>query len=182
MWIFRPSKLHWKKYVETIWIVWPSKLHWKKYVETTWIFWTSKLHRKKYVETTWIFRPSKLHWKKYVEITWIFQTAKLRQKQYVETMWIFQSATLHQKSTWKWRGNLSKFGLRRIDVISTSNRRRSDVSVRWEGARRWYKIIHQEDFEFSKETLKSYKTNLIVEIWSSTYRRNINVKSTSIWR
>ena len=32
-----------------------------------------------------------------------------------------------KKSTWKRRGNSSKFGLRRIDVISTSNRRRFDV-------------------------------------------------------
>ena len=34
---------------------------------------------------------------------------------------------LHQKSMWKWRGNSLKFGLQRIDVISTSNRRRFDM-------------------------------------------------------
>ena len=95
--------------------------------ETTWIFRPSKLHRKKYVETMWIFRPSKLHRKKYVETTWIFRPAKLHRKKYVETTWIFLPAKLHRKSTRKWRGNLSKFGLRRIDIISTSNPRRFDV-------------------------------------------------------
>ena len=58
----------------------------------------------------WIFRPSKLHRKKYVETTRIFRLAKL-----------------HRKSTWKWRGNSSRFGLCRIDVISTLNRRRFDL-------------------------------------------------------
>ena len=37
--------------------------------------------------------------------------------------WTFRSAKLHRKSKWKQRGNSSKFGLRRIDVISTSNQR-----------------------------------------------------------
>ena len=45
-----------------------------------------------------------------------------------ETTWIFRSAKLHRKSTWKRRGNSSKFGLRRIDITSTSNRRRFDVA------------------------------------------------------
>ena len=49
--------------METRWIFRPSKLHRKKYVETTWIFPPSKLHREKYVETIWIFRSEKLHWK-----------------------------------------------------------------------------------------------------------------------
>ena len=110
MWIFRPSKLHRKKYVETTWIFRPAKLHRKKYVETTLIFQPTKLHRKKYMETTWVFRPVKLH-----------------QKKYVETTWIFGSSKLHQKSMWKWRGNSSKFRLRRIAVISTSNWRGVDV-------------------------------------------------------
>ena len=66
--------------------------------------------KKKYSETAWIFRPSYLRWKMYVETTWIFWSAKV-----------------HQKSTLKLRRNLSKFGLRRIDVISTWNRRRLNV-------------------------------------------------------
>ena len=40
----------------------------------------------------------------------------------METTWIFRSVKLHQKSTWKRRGNSSKFGLGRIDVIFTWNR------------------------------------------------------------
>ena len=75
----------------------------------------------------WIFRPSKLRQKKYVETTWIFRPAKLHRKKYVETTWIFRPSKSHRKGTWKWRGNSSKFGLRRIDVISTSNGRGFDV-------------------------------------------------------
>ena len=66
----------------------------------------------KVLEITWIFRRSKLHQKKCVGTTWNFWPAKLHRKKYVETMWIFQLAKLHRKSTWKWLGNLSKFGLR----------------------------------------------------------------------
>ena len=56
--------------METTWIFPPSKLHQKKYVEITWIFRSAKLRRRKYVETTWIFRPSKLHRKStYAEMT-----------------------------------------------------------------------------------------------------------------
>ena len=98
-----------------------------KKVSTWWISREKKLHRKKYVETRWIFLPSKLHRKKYVETTWIFLTSKLHRKKYVETTWIFRSAKLHRKNTWKRRGNSSKFGLRCIDVISTSNQRRFDM-------------------------------------------------------
>ena len=79
--------------------------------------------KKEYVGTTWIFRPSKLHRKKYVETIWIFRPVKVRRKKCVETTCIFRSSKLNRKSTCKRRGNLSKFGLRRIHVISTSNRR-----------------------------------------------------------
>ena len=48
-------------------------------------------------------------------------------KKHMETTWIFPSAKLHWPSTWKWRGNFSKLGRWRIDVISTSNQRRFDV-------------------------------------------------------
>ena len=75
----------------------------------------------------WIFRPSKLHRRNYVETMWIFRPSKLHRRKYVETTWIFPPAKSHRKSTWKWRGNSLKFGLRRIDVISTSNRRGFDV-------------------------------------------------------
>ena len=73
-------------------------------------FWPSKSLRKTCVEITWIFRPRKLHRKNYVETTWIFLTSKL-----------------HEESTRKWRGNSSKFGLQRINVISMSNRCGFDV-------------------------------------------------------
>ena len=53
-----------------------------------------------------------------METTWIFPPSKLHRKKYVETTWIFRSAKSHRKSTWKRRGNSSKFDLRRVDVIS----------------------------------------------------------------
>ena len=53
-WIFRPLKLHRKKYVETTWIFRPSKLHREKHVGTTWIFRSAKLHRK----CTWKWRAN----------------------------------------------------------------------------------------------------------------------------
>ena len=61
-WIFRPAKLHLKKYVETTWIFWPAKLRRKKYVEgrgnsskfglrcTTWY------PRRIDVDSTWCYR------------------------------------------------------------------------------------------------------------------------------
>ena len=55
-----------------MWIFRPEKLHRKKYVVTTRIFLTAKLRRKNYLETTRIFRQAKLHQKKYVEMTWKF--------------------------------------------------------------------------------------------------------------
>ena len=39
----------------------------------------------------------------------------------------FRSLKLHWKSTWNRHGNSPKFGLRRIDVISTLNQRGFDV-------------------------------------------------------
>ena len=96
-------------------------------MQTKWIIQPSKLHQKKYMEARWIFQPSKLHRQKYVETTWIFRSSKLHRKKDVETTWIFRSAKLHRKSMRKQRGNLSKFGLRCIDVISTLNRRRFSV-------------------------------------------------------
>ena len=57
-----------------------------------------------------------------------FSTSEITsKKRYVETTWIFRLSELHQKSTWKWRENSWKFGLRRIDVISTLNRCGFDV-------------------------------------------------------
>ena len=105
----------------------PTQLDRKNYVETEWIFWSTKLHRQKYVKTTWIFQPSKSHGKNYVETTWIFRPAKLNRKKYVETIWTFRQLKIRRRSTWKRRGNSAKTGLRRIDVISTSNQRRFDV-------------------------------------------------------
>ena len=92
-------------------------------METSWIFWSTKLHQK----STWKQLGSKLHQKKYVATTWIFRPSKLHRKKYVGTALIFRSVKLHRKNTRKWRRNLSKFGLWRIDVISTSNWRRFDV-------------------------------------------------------
>ena len=120
MWIFRPSKLHWKEYVETTQIFRPSKFYRKKYVETTWIFWPSKLHPK----STWKERGLFDHWN-YIEKVRRnkvdFLTIEITSKKYLERTWTFRPLKLHRKSTRKWRANSSKFGLWYIDVISTSN-------------------------------------------------------------
>ena len=47
--------------VETTWIFRPEKLHPKKYVETTWIFWSSNYIEKKTWKQRGFFKPSKLH-------------------------------------------------------------------------------------------------------------------------
>ena len=122
--MFGTSKLHWKKsmwkqrgffdqknYTEkSTWtqskFFWPSK-YIKKVLENYMDF--STRHRKKYVETTSIIWPSKLHQKKYVETTTVFWPSKLHRKKCVETMQIIRPAKLRLKSTWKWRGNSSKF-------------------------------------------------------------------------
>ena len=82
------------------------------------------------METTCIFRPSKLH-----------------RKEYVETMWIFRPSKLHWKSTPKWRGNSSKFGLRRTDVIPTSNRRGFDVVCPLGYCHYWYFLSYSFEFQ-----------------------------------
>ena len=56
-----------------------------------------------------------------------FLISEITVRKYVEMTWIFWSAKLQWKSTWKWRGNLSKFGPPRIDVILALNRLRFDV-------------------------------------------------------
>ena len=123
-WIFRPSKLHQKNYVETSWIFWPTKLHIKKYMKTTWIFQPSKFYLKKYVETMWIFRPSIL--RKCVD----FLISEITLKKNPGNDVNFSIS----KIMWKWRGNLSKFGIQCVDVISISNRFYIDVkstSMQW---------------------------------------------------
>ena len=56
-----------------------------------------------------------------------FLISEITSKKYVEITWVFRPSKLHRKRTRKWRGNSSKSGLRRIDVISTSNQRGFDV-------------------------------------------------------
>ena len=105
----------------------PIKISSKKVRPNNMDFLTIKITSKKISGNNADFWPLKLHPKKYKVKTWKFRPVKLRRKKYGETMWIFQSAKLHRTSTWKWRGNLSKFGLRSIDVISTSKRQRFDM-------------------------------------------------------
>ena len=74
-----------------------------------------------------IFWPEKLYQRKYLETTWIFSSGKICQRKREQTAWTFRPLKLHGQSTRKWRGNSSKFILRRIDVISTINRRGFDL-------------------------------------------------------
>ena len=141
-----------------MWVFWTAKSCRKKYAETTWIFQPSKIHQKKYVETTPIFRPSKLHRKKYVVTTQIFGASKLRQKSTWNRRGFFDQRTYIDKSTWKQPGFFDHRNyvekVRGIDV---------DIST-----------IEITSKRYVHSTWK------FVEIWSSTYRRNIHVESTSI--
>ena len=141
--IFWPSKLHRKKYVVTTLIFRPSKLRQKStwnrrgffdhrnYIETSTWKQLGFFDHRNYVEKVRgidvDISTIEITSKKFVELTWIFRPSKLHRKKYMESTWIFRPSKLHQKSTWNRRGNSSKFGLPRIDVISTSNPRRFDV-------------------------------------------------------
>ena len=79
------------------------------------------------VELTWIFRTAKLRLKSMSKITSIFCSLILRRRKDVETTWIFRPSKLHRKNTSKRSGNTLIFSFRRIDTISTSNRRQFHV-------------------------------------------------------
>ena len=92
------------------------------YIDFSIIEITSKTVREKHVDITSTKIMLQKSCKKVHGNNVGFQPSKLRQKKYVEATCIFRSAKLQRKSTWKLRGNFSKFS--RIDVISTPNRRR----------------------------------------------------------
>ena len=127
-------------------------------------FLTIKITSKKYMETMWIFRSSKLHPKTYGEITQIFLPARLRQKRYVEKTRIFRSSKLHRKSKRKWRGKSSKFGIRRIDIMSTSNRRGFDVVC----------SLGRTSFWLSYGTCRNLNWCILTSPWSITFSLLIN--------
>ena len=90
------------------------------------IFRPSKLHPKKYVETTWIFRPSKWHRKKHVEATQIFWPAKLHKSTWEQRGFLDQQNYV-KKSTWKRQGNDVKL----IEIWSLTYWRNIDVKSTW---------------------------------------------------
>ena len=98
-----------------------------------------KLYRKKHVEIKWIFRASKLHRKSTWKQRGFFDHQNYAEKSTWKQHGFFDQWNYVEKSTWKRRrffyqqnyikkvrgndGKYVKFGLRRINVISTSNRR-----------------------------------------------------------
>ena len=193
-WIFRPSKLHWKKYVDAMWVFWTAKSCQKKYVKTTWIFRPSKLHQKKYVETTRMFRPSKLHRSKYVKTTWTFWPSKLRRKSTWNRRGFFNHRNYVEKSTWKQRGY---FDHRNYIEASTWKQLGLFDHPNYFETSTWKELglfdhrnyvgkVRGIDVDISTIEITSKKyvesTWKFDEIWSSTYRRNIHVESTSIRR
>ena len=72
MWIFRPSKLHWKKDVEITWIFRPAKLHRKKLRGNHVDFSTNEITSKKVSGNHVNFSTSKITSRKYAEMTWKF--------------------------------------------------------------------------------------------------------------
>ena len=111
MWIFRLLKLHWKKVCGNNVDFSTSEI-------------TSKKVRGNHVDFSTIEITSKKVRGNHVD----FSTSEITSKKYVETPWISRLSKLHRKSTRKWRGNWSKFGLRRIDVIPVD----STWCARWE--------------------------------------------------
>ena len=75
------------------------------------------------------FCPSKLRQESKLKKRAYFDHRHLStwKQEHVKTTWIFRPSKLHRKTIRKWRGNSLKFALRRIDIISTSNRRGFDM-------------------------------------------------------
>ena len=127
-WIFRPAKLRPEKYVETTWIFWSAKLHWKSTWEQRGFFDQQNYTDKSTWEQRGLFNQ-----RNYIEKSTRKQRGFFDQRNYVkESTWkgpgFFDQRNYVLKSTWKRRRNLSKFALRHIDVMSTSNRCGFDVA------------------------------------------------------
>ena len=99
-----------------------------------------------------IFRPSKLWQTKYVEMTWVFRQSKLHRTKHVKTMWIFRSSKLRRTKT----------------VETTLIFRPLQIP--------WRRYIEATSKKYDKMTCK------FVDCFSSTYQRNTDIESTSIWR
>ena len=126
---------------------------------------------------------------------WIFHPSKLHQRKYVETMWIFRPAKSHRKSKRKWRGNSSKFGLRRIDVTSKSNwhgfdvvcplgdkfERLTDVIRNQSGDAADGVLDYFEDTYMGRLTRNAPRTtpNFPIQIWSKFHRTHEELPRTN---
>ena len=144
------------------------------------------------MKTAWIFRPSKLHrkgtWKQrrffdhqnYIQKSTWKQGRFFNHRNYIKkSMWeqgrFFNHRNYIKKSTWK-QGRF--FNHRNYIEKSTWKQRgffdHGNLSKKVGG--------NDVDFSISEITSKKYveMTWKFVEIWSSTYRRNIHVESTSI--
>ena len=118
-----------KKYVQTKWIFWPSKSSWtNKCVDRNAVdILTREITYKKYVVARWFFNH-----KNYIEKSMWKKRGFFKHRNYIEkNTWkqrgFFDHQSYIEKCTWKRRGNSSKFGLRRVDVISASNPRWFDM-------------------------------------------------------
>ena len=138
-------------------------------------FLTIEITSKKVRENNVDFSTIELTSKKVLETKWIFRPLKLHRKKYVETAGIFEPSKLHQKSTWKQRGFFDHQNY--IDKSRWKKRGFFDHG-------NFSKKVGGNDMDFSISEITSKKyvemTWKFVEIWSSTYRRNIHVESTSI--
>ena len=123
-------------------------------------FCPSKLRQIMSGETTWIFRPEKLHRKKYVETTWIFRPSNY----IIKSMWkqrvFFDHQNYIKKSTWKQRRFFDQ-----PNYVEKSMWKRRGFFDR----RSYIEKVRGNNVKF-------------VEIWSWTYRCNIDVESTLIRR
>ena len=107
------------------------------------------------------FCPSKFRQKWHVEITWVVRTSKLRQKKVSGNNVDFSNREITSR---KVRGNDVDFSTIEVTLKKV-----------------WGNTI---DFSISEITSKKYvqMTWKFVEIWSLTYRHNVDVESASIPR
>ena len=188
---FWPSKLHWKKSVKTTCIFPADKLHWKKIRENNEDFSTSKITpikvRGNNVDFSTIEYTSKRVHRKNVDSSTIkiiskkalgnnvdYSTIETRWKEYLEATWIFWSAKLHWKSTRKWRGNLSKFCLPRINIIPTSNWYGFDVVCPLGVVFNDHQTLHEnKNFRLTKICEKDRKDHIFTSFRIFSFHENI---------
>ena len=139
-------------------------------VDFSTIEYTSKRVHRKNVDSSTI----KIISKKALGNNVDYSTIETRWKEYLEATWIFWSAKLHWKSTRKWRGNLSKFCLPRINIIPTSNWYGFDVVCPLGVVFNDHQTLHEnKNFRLTKICEKDRKDHIFTSLRIFSFHKNI---------